>query len=190
MEASVRPLAGDNVPAHVDVPAELVLRRSCGCEQAQGRTNVRSAFHEGLDLLFHQQKLRMATQALLRDRKPSQWDQRVGDALKRMGIAWAAVLEWPVGLVPANWAGQEFRRLAVYENGVLSEAQTRQSPQASVLSEVLSSQCEPIIVEPLVNGERFHGLLLLRHVHGMEQTYDTFAPLLAAAWSGSFAGAD
>ena len=187
MEECIRRLAGEPLPLHADVQAELVLRRSCGCSGGEERTSLRSAFHDGLDLLFSLQKLRMAAQALFHNLDPTQWDQRMLLALQRMEMPWAGVLEWR-GPIPLDWGQVSFERWVEYDS--VSQKICAQQPKASVsvLPQVIASRSESLIFTPLVCGAHFLGVLVFAHVHGMEQTYDSLATQIAAAMMASCQG--
>jgi DNA-binding LacI/PurR family transcriptional regulator len=188
MEECVRRLAGDDVSLHADVPAALVLRRSCGCEGSGGKVATRSAFRDGLDLLFSQQRLRLAAQGLFSSSDAQSWDQRMAMTLQRMGIPWACILEWRGEALPVDLGTAAFHRLAEYTLGEPQAVRSVSSPSPAMLADVIRSRTGNIVVAALVFGEYFMGLLLLDHVPGLEQTYDALAAQIGAALHASRGG--
>lgn len=185
MDECVRRLAGDDVPSHCDVPANLVIRRSCGCEGGGERAGSRSAFREGLDLLFTLQKVRLATQCLFQNLEPSGWDTRLGMALKRLELPWLGILEWQGPGIPDDWSQVTFSRWAEYEDGILHADRCRNNVAPQILAEKLQELQGAAILMPLVCADQFLGLALFRHVAGMEQVYDALVPSIGAAMLAS-----
>jgi len=188
MEECVKRLAGDGVPPHADVPASLVIRRSCGCEMTLERPKSRSAFREGLDLLFSLQKVRLAVQGLNSEFSALSWDTRLGGALSRMGLPWVALLEWKGDHPPINLGTAVFHRYTEYGKGKLLEGCERFDVGISVLAETLGRQLEPMVLVPLVSAHRFLGFMLLRHEPGLEQTYDVFTDAVALSLAATRSG--
>ncbi len=186
MDECLKRLVNPALPPEGHVPAELVLRRSCGCSHEDIQGTPRSAFHDGLDLLFALQRVRLASQALLRDNDPATWETRLGSALARMELPWAGVLEWRKAQVPTSWSLARFHRYCEYEAGDLREDRTLMGPSPDILAILTGAHPGALVILPLISANRFLGLLLLRHVPGLEQTYDALASQIGTAFAISF----
>jgi diguanylate cyclase (GGDEF)-like protein len=171
------------------LPAELVVRRSCGCHLAEipDPEQQNQLLSANLDFLFQSRRVRRAAQALFADMEPGNWDQRLGTALERMDIPWAGFLEWKTTdpLPKVELSDVEFHRWVEFRAGQ-AKPSIVEAVSGNHLRKVLDQRKTPVLVFPMVCENHFLGLCLLQHVSGLELTYDPFLLQLAAALRGTW----
>ncbi len=171
------------------LPAELVVRCSCGCHECNvaGDEELNRHYSANLDFLFLSRRVRRSAQALFADLDPASWHERLGTSLERMDIPWACFLEWksseplPVG----DLSAQTFHRFLEFR---ASDKKPRvvDKPNGRILSEALDEHRGPVLAFPLVCENQFLGLAIMPHVARLELSYDPYILQLAAALHGSW----
>jgi len=171
------------------LPAELVLRRSCGCElgEVPDQQQQNQLMSANLDFLFQSRRVRRAAQALFADMDPLSWDSRLGTSLERMDIPWAGFLEWKGtdSLPKLELSEVVYHRWVEFRAGGV-KPHIVDNPTGAHLGAVLDKIDFPVLVFPLVCENHFLGICLMQHVPGLELTYDPFLLQLSAALRGTW----